>query len=100
MYPSKGVALITGAAQGNGRAIAMRLADDGFDVAINDLVERKDLLDVLGHEICSRHPSRKVCRILGDVSIANEVESMVACVIEDLGTLDIVSPMRFLRRAG
>jgi NAD(P)-dependent dehydrogenase (short-subunit alcohol dehydrogenase family) len=88
---SKGVALVTGAAQGIGRAIAIRLADDGFDMAINDLPEQKDPLDALGHEIQNKH--RKVCRILGDVSVASDVEAMIACVIEDLGALDVVSLM-------
>lgn len=34
---SKGVALVTSAARGLCRAIALRLAADGFDIAINDL---------------------------------------------------------------
>ena len=32
------VALVTGAAQGIGRGIALRLAKDGFHVIINDVV--------------------------------------------------------------
>lgn len=35
--PTTRIAIVTGAAQGIGRSIALRLAADGLDVAINDL---------------------------------------------------------------
>ncbi|KAJ6452766.1 NAD-binding protein [Mycena sanguinolenta] len=44
---SKGVVLVTGAAQGIGRSIALRLADDGFDVAVNDISKNSEKLDAL-----------------------------------------------------
>ncbi|KAF8068077.1 hypothetical protein FPV67DRAFT_1669945 [Lyophyllum atratum] len=86
---SKGVAFITGAAQGIGRAVALRLADDGFDIAINDLPRSRESLDELSREIVDKY-GRKVCRVLGDVSVETEVEAMVACVTEDLEKLDVM----------
>lgn len=50
----KGTAIVTGASQGIGRAIALRLADDGFDVAINDLSAAKDNLETLRQEIVAK----------------------------------------------
>jgi 2-hydroxycyclohexanecarboxyl-CoA dehydrogenase len=41
-----GVALITGAAQGLGHATALRLAADGFTVAVNDLADDGRLTDL------------------------------------------------------
>jgi hypothetical protein len=48
---SKSVAVVTGSGQGIGRSIAMRLAEDRYDVAINDLESNKENLDAVRKEI-------------------------------------------------
>ncbi|KAH7922291.1 hypothetical protein BV22DRAFT_667027 [Leucogyrophana mollusca] len=42
---------VCGAAQGIGRATALRLADDGLDVAISDLPSQRSKLDAVAEEI-------------------------------------------------
>lgn len=48
------VAIVTGAAGDLGKVIALRLANDGFDVAVNDLPVRKDDVDALVGQISER----------------------------------------------
>ncbi len=45
------VAHVTGAARGIGKAIALRLAKDGHDVAVSDLPSMKDELEVTRKEL-------------------------------------------------
>lgn len=86
---SKGIAIITGAANGIGRAIALALADDGFNVAINDLASNKGKLDTLTQDIVQK--GRQVSIIIGDVSQEADVKGMVESTVRDLGGLDLVS---------
>jgi len=96
MSQSKGVALVTGSAQGIGRAIAIRLAQDGFDVALNDLPSKTAVLDDLAAEIQRGGESEgiyrpRTCVVAGDVSNEDEVKHMIDTAVEVLGGLDVVS---------
>jgi len=84
---SKDIALVTGAAQGIGRAIALRLADD-FDVAVNDLASNGPALDSLAAKIIGK--GRRSCTLLADVSIEDEVKNMISIAVTELGGLDVV----------
>ena len=93
MVSTTRVALVTGAARGIGRAIALRLADDGFDVAVNDLPNTRELNEVL-QEIQSK--GRCSLALPADVSLEPEVVRIIQEVVQNLGSLDVVSPVRRL----
>lgn len=84
-------------AVGMGRSIALRLAKDGFSVALNDLHSQKDALVDLQTQIRAEYSTIKAtgqnCIVtVGDVTSSEDVERMVNEVVEGLGSLNIVSP--------
>jgi len=85
---SKGVALVTGAAQGIGRAIALRFAEDGFEVAVNDISSNSANLDSLVDEI--KQKGRKSSKHVADVSQDESVKEMVEEVVKAHGALDVM----------
>ncbi len=80
-------ALVTGASGGVGGAIALRLAQQGADVAVHFLkseaaaVDLAERIDRLG---------RAVAVVRADISVRSEVVAMVDAAAEALGGLDIV----------
>jgi 3-oxoacyl-[acyl-carrier protein] reductase len=81
------VALVTGAQQGIGRAIAVALARDGADVGVNFLDDASAAEGVAG-EI--RGLGRRAVTVQGDVSRTASVESMVKTVVAALGPPDVL----------
>ncbi|KAI0312002.1 NAD(P)-binding protein [Amylostereum chailletii] len=82
------VALVTGAARGIGRGIALRLASDGLDVAVNDIPPNRAALTSLVSEI--EGMGRRGSVVTADVSDEIQVKGMVAQAVETLGGLDVM----------
>ncbi len=80
------VALVTGAAQGIGKAIALRLARDGADIALVDLNQEK--LDTAAAEV--RALGRRAVTCIADVSQLQQVTEAVAFAERELGGFDII----------
>lgn len=79
--------MITGAARGIGRGIALRLADDGFDVAVNDLPGTQELDEVVEMIVAK---GRRALVVPADVSDESAVIDMVQGTVKTLGSLDVV----------
>lgn len=81
------VALVTGGSRGIGRAIAIALAGDGADVAVN----YKENQSAAGEVVDTiMKLGRRAVSIRADVSVPTEVESMIATVTERLGEIGIL----------
>jgi len=83
------IAIVTGAASvGIGRGIALRLAEDGLDVASNDLPQKSEQLEGLAKEI--REKGRRCVTFYGDMSEEADVKALVDKVVSELGGLDVM----------
>ncbi len=80
------VALVTGAAQGIGRGIALRLAKDGFDIALVDL--KADKLDAVKKEVEAL--GRKASTFSADVSKRDDVYAAIDHAEKTLGGFDVI----------
>ena len=81
------IALVTGGAQGLGRALSTRLAQEGCNVAVADL--NYELAAQTAEEIASSTGGSTLA-IRVDVSDEAQVESMVQRTLQEFGRLDIL----------
>ncbi|KAF9041538.1 NAD-binding protein [Panaeolus papilionaceus] len=85
---TQGVALVTGAAGGIGKAISLRLSMDGFAIALHDLPSRQADLELVAAEIKSNGGEAQI--FLANVVIEAEVEKMIDDVTEKMGSFDVM----------
>ena len=84
MSDSKRVAIVTGAARGIGKAIALKLAQSGINVVVSDIMEdaaqeSAKELEALGVQALA---------VKSDVSNAQDVTSLIKTTVDTFGSLD------------
>ncbi|KAI0746778.1 acetoin reductase family protein [Daedaleopsis nitida] len=80
------VAIITGAAEGIGHGIALKLAKDGYDLGLFDLPQAQDKLAQLAATI-EKDFGVRVVKVVGSVAVEEDVRRLVDTVVQELGSL-------------
>lgn len=81
-------AIITGSSRGIGAAIALRLARDGYNIALNDLNEGMFENNDIKEKITALGVEAEI--FCADVSKYDRCEAMVKAVKERFGTIDVL----------
>ncbi|KAH9914832.1 short chain oxidoreductase [Fomitopsis serialis] len=82
------IAIVTGAAQGIGEAVALRLAVDGLDVVVSDLPAKREQLASLVKRI--ETTGRRAMAVEADVSEEQDVIALIDKTAEAFGGLDVM----------
>src|SRR5271157_1058006 len=90
------IAVVTGSAQGMGRAMAMALAEAGADLV---LLDRNNAgIEATAHSI--RQFGRKALPIAGDVTDTDHIDRVFATVDREFGRVDILGNVAGEARTG
>ncbi|OAA83022.1 3-oxoacyl-[acyl-carrier-protein] reductase [Clostridium ljungdahlii] len=84
---SKKVAVVTGGAKGIGRAIALKLAEDGFNIVVNYRSSLNSVEEVIG-EIKER--GSEAIAVQGDVSIFEDAKNIMKQAVDTFGRIDVL----------
>jgi glucose 1-dehydrogenase len=86
--------LVTGASSGIGRAIAVRFAEEGANVAINyrSGAEQAEITRIMVRDayIATGRPARRELLVQADVGNEDQVKAMFAGVLTEFGRLDVL----------
>lgn len=82
-----GTAIVTGASGGIGRAVARRLARDGFAVVVNYAGNASKADETVAQIVAS---GGRASAIQDDVASAPDVERLFRSSLDDFGTIDVV----------
>lgn len=77
-------ALITGGSRGIGKSIALKLAKDGYDIAIADITEVKATIDEI------KALGVQAIFIQGDISSNEDRHSLVDACLKEFGKIDVL----------
>jgi len=81
------VALVTGAARGIGKAIALKFAEEGADVAFTDLVINEAAEETISEIAAYGH---KVKGYASNAAKFDETQAVVEQIVQDFGRIDIL----------
>jgi len=82
-----GTAIVTGASRGIGKAIALKLAEEGYNIVIN-YVNGKESAEEVAKQAESL--GAKVLVIQANISVADEVSNLVNETLKEFGTIDVL----------
>jgi 3-oxoacyl-[acyl-carrier protein] reductase len=83
------VALVTGSRRGLGKAIAVRLAEAGADLIINDIAVGQEEADATAAELQATYGVRAIA-LCGDVSSSTEATELIERAWAAMGKIDIL----------
>ena len=81
------VALVTGASNGIGKSVALRLAADGASLVINYLTDAAS-----ADALVSQIGADRALAVQADVSDLSDIDKLVSAAVERFGKIDIVMP--------
>jgi len=79
------IAFVTGAAQGIGKAVAIALADNGYDLAVNDIKNNKNLFHTVDEIL---NLGREVIVLPEDISDLSKHQSMIDKINQEYKGID------------